>query len=612
MKSSVISFILTATILVAGFAHSHERESLSPQDISKLQSLINTDVLYVKKEVDRLLKLNSITNEQKVDLLIIKATSEIYSGEYNLAQKLLAEAESNAENRAQKISIYQNLNSVYLTTHNYTEALAVAKKQLEIIYSVPDISIQVNVYIQLMNLFHNLSALDYVKYYGERLKEISNGKYVFQECLVDFFLAARLKELNEVQKAKSALNSIINKCEGQQTLVLHGLSYRIMGQMNIDTGQFALGLDDLAKAKSIYKKLNYSLEMHTVKVNEALAYKGLNQLDKSYEYAMSVVEQPDGVSLYGAKQTAHQVLGEIAYQKKAYQKAYHHSQKEQFYRNWLFDDAKAKRLAVESAKFNFEELERDLMFAESRGYMISGLELKHRRKIETLEADERYRDTVIVILLGLLIGSWAVGIALVLHNLRDKVTGLAKTADGSIRGWKTYQHSDKTKEGFGVAIIELDNIMQLKDHYGEYVGNQILKDVATLLKNCVGKGRAYRDDFNRFYVYFLCDNQKQVAQSLEEIFTNIGNIHGSFKQLPFQVRASIGYDILERGLDKNAFYDATSHASAALDEAKKLGGNKLIPYSEDIDNQNIECNRQMRFVQFIDPKLMGPAGKLIP
>ncbi|WP_133405998.1 GGDEF domain-containing protein [Parashewanella tropica] len=611
MKSKVLKIlVLIATVLVANFVYASENQGVTEQDILGIKKILNKDILSAKQSIDKYLTVSGLTLDKRVDLLVLKSITYIYEGEYKEALRVLAIAEKSANRKKQIIKIYQYQQTAYIGLQDYPRALFAAQNQLEQIQYIDDISIQVSVYSQLLNVFNNVESYDQVFKYADKLKKISNGKYKLEECKADLFLATGYKLLNDFVNAKNSLNSIIDNCDINLSPVLHGLAFRVLGEMEVDNQKYLMGIEYLERARKIYKRFSFQYEIINVKVQKGKAYLGLNDLKKATELAQYVVALPESNSLFSAKKTAHQVLGKIALRQKDYQQAYYHSQREQFYHKFLYDDDKAKKLAVEAAKFNFEELERDLMFAESRGYMMSGLELKHRQQIQSLESNDRYSNMLMFTLVGLFLGSWAIGVAVIFQSQKDRLTGLPKTTRGESRGLKVYRSSNKAKQGFGIAVVELDNIMPIKDHYGEHTGNQVIKDVAHILKKAVGKGKVYREDFNRFYVYFLLDEQQQVVKALEQTFSDIKKINAGFKQMPFQVSVSIGYELLERGLDKSDFYNATAHASMALEEAKILGGNKLIPYSEDIDRQCEDYKRQMRFVQFIDPKLMGPAGKL--
>lgn len=103
------------------------------------------------------------------------------------------------------------------------------------------------------------------------------------------------------------------------------------------------------------------------------------------------------------------------------------------------------------------------------------------------------------------------------------------------------------EDGFALAMIDLDNFKQVNDTFGHPAGDQLLKDVANILKSSAGSenivGRIGGDEF---LVFFKRDNDHaKIEKILKKILQEIREIR--FQGSDIQVTSSIGVCLVEKG-----------------------------------------------------------------
>jgi diguanylate cyclase (GGDEF)-like protein len=143
------------------------------------------------------------------------------------------------------------------------------------------------------------------------------------------------------------------------------------------------------------------------------------------------------------------------------------------------------------------------------------------------------------------------------------------------------KRSERKSDQFALLMVDIDHFKQLNDHYGHYVGDQVLRDVAALLM----KDQREVDTVARYggeeFVLILPETGTsgalQVAQRLRSAVEQSKFFAGSPRDVE-RLTISIGIAIFNAdGKQRSELIEA---ADAALYAAKSAGRNQVLLYSD--------------------------------
>ncbi|MEO2073980.1 MAG: EAL domain-containing protein [Bacillus sp. (in: firmicutes)] len=153
------------------------------------------------------------------------------------------------------------------------------------------------------------------------------------------------------------------------------------------------------------------------------------------------------------------------------------------------------------------------------------------------------------------------------------------------------QRANETGENISVLFIDLDRFKQVNDSFGHSKGDEILKTVTSRIKSCLPTNentiitRQGGDEFIIFLVNFETSETFIIAEKIVSSLKKSYSLDGSEIYLGASCGISI-YPEQSKDIDTLVIY-----ADLAMYAAKKLGGNKVIVYSEKINNPNMKRPR---------------------
>jgi diguanylate cyclase (GGDEF)-like protein len=143
------------------------------------------------------------------------------------------------------------------------------------------------------------------------------------------------------------------------------------------------------------------------------------------------------------------------------------------------------------------------------------------------------------------------------------------------------KRSERRQAPVALLMIDLDFFKKLNDGYGHHVGDQLLRDISTILMKDMREIDTVARYGGEEFVIILPDTNEsaafQVAQRLRRAVAKAKFFAGSPDHVE-HLSISVGVSVL--GQDAQFKKDLIETADAALYEAKSRGRNQVVRYSE--------------------------------
>ncbi|WP_099467348.1 GGDEF domain-containing protein [Konateibacter massiliensis] len=169
---------------------------------------------------------------------------------------------------------------------------------------------------------------------------------------------------------------------------------------------------------------------------------------------------------------------------------------------------------------------------------------------------------------------------------KDELTGLLNKREITKYAEKTLRHSPENN--VYLFIMDLDNFKQCNDTFGHMFGDEILKDVAAILKNTIQQhgvaGRIGGDEF--LVILENIDSEALLRNMLRSIRANIQWLYRE-KLSAFQLGCSMGVTCYPR--DGESYDTLFKVADYSLYIAKNKGKNRYIIYDHQLHGP-VSCN----------------------
>ncbi len=132
-----------------------------------------------------------------------------------------------------------------------------------------------------------------------------------------------------------------------------------------------------------------------------------------------------------------------------------------------------------------------------------------------------------------------------------------------------------------LVMLDLDYFKQVNDTYGHDIGDQVLKDLATLLTSTVRTTDfVIRYGGEEFLIVLLDATREHAAEVAEEIRATV-ETH-AFKTSGGTLHKTISAGVAEFPRDGDAFWQTLKFADVALYSAKDGGRNRVVEFQEDM------------------------------
>lgn len=155
----------------------------------------------------------------------------------------------------------------------------------------------------------------------------------------------------------------------------------------------------------------------------------------------------------------------------------------------------------------------------------------------------------------------------------DTLTGLPNRAAYDDHLEKEFDRWERYRQGFSVAIGDLDFFKRINDTYGHLAGDKVLRLISrVLIKNLRGSDFVARFGGEEFVILMPSTEAEEGAKAIEKLRESVSKSPFNFHGEPVTITMSFGITQTQESDTKEALFD---RADASLYKAKQEGRNRI-------------------------------------
>jgi len=156
----------------------------------------------------------------------------------------------------------------------------------------------------------------------------------------------------------------------------------------------------------------------------------------------------------------------------------------------------------------------------------------------------------------------------------DPMTGLANRRDIMEKMERELSRSERHGRTFAVMLVDLDNFKQLNEKYGYNDGDDVLVEVARVLRGCVRNEDVCARWGGEEFLFLLTETNIEGALTLaRKILESISMTEFKANRPGIRITTSIGVCEYQAG---QTIHDCIARADQALRQAKQEGKNRFV------------------------------------
>lgn len=160
------------------------------------------------------------------------------------------------------------------------------------------------------------------------------------------------------------------------------------------------------------------------------------------------------------------------------------------------------------------------------------------------------------------------------ESVTDHMTGLYNRKYMEMKMTEEIDRFNRTGIPFCIVLIDLDHFKSVNDNYGHLIGDQVLKHLASLMKDNIRKTDfAFRYGGEEFMMLLTNVDVRNATHVCEQIRKKLEETNFSLKDKSFNVTASFGISLFTKG---DTAESVVKKADERLYKAKQTGRNKIV------------------------------------
>lgn len=542
------------------------------ESLAQIEESLRTSPETAIKEL-RLLDKGNLSEQQQLKYATLVGIYHIFTADYQSAQKSLEEVLPQITSTPERVKVLGYLATVRLILKQFPESMQAISDMLSQISSINDKDIQRNAYIRLASLYYQMSLFEQVGVYAEKALNLASDDAVTDICYSYLYIAASLMEAGKITRAISAFDETRNYCEANKLPLIATMATKGLGWTYLRDNQVKKAIAPLQQALDKYKEFGFELEIASTQSLLAQAYLEAGEWNNAGAAADEAIDNAaaDDSSLRGAWK----VLAAVHARRGDFRGAFEAQQKEAEYSTRLIDETKAREMAYQAAKFNFEEQRREisLLNSERDGYLV---------RQETISREHSGSLMASTVLLGMcLFLSLFLAAGLSQRNRfmrlaqRDGLTGAFNRATGQEKGENALVRCMARGEDAAMILMDLDKFKSINDECGHATGDWALKKVVEVIRpELKGEHILCRFGGEEFMIVLPGCSGQEAAEIAEACRRAIANVDTHYSGNRFILNASFGVTSLdERDLSLDPML---RRADKSLYCAKHLGRNMVV------------------------------------
>jgi diguanylate cyclase (GGDEF)-like protein len=215
-----------------------------------------------------------------------------------------------------------------------------------------------------------------------------------------------------------------------------------------------------------------------------------------------------------------------------------------------------------------------------QGRVLGSLQLFCAKQDNFTEEDAQLLWTLVLVAENLLTREQA-NEGLLRFAFTDYLTGLRTRGYFEQQLDLEVKRSDRKGENFSLLMVDIDHFKLLNDQHGHHVGDQVLRQVTSVLVKDMREVDTVARYGGEEFVIILPETTEQEAIAVaQRVRKNVQNSQFNVEGLDGQERLTISIGVAVYGVDATTRQSLIEFADTALYAAKSRGRNQVLTYSQ--------------------------------
>lgn len=518
-------------------------------------------------------KFEEISHKQKYFFLYLKAYESAYKGLVGKAISQYKHVEESSKDTELRYRASVSLVNLYSLKKNWKNGFKYLGNISREYKAISKRDIRHQGLIAIAFFYNELEQHEMAKIYSNRLLEENvTGRNL---CLsMSMKLKANLLTSQFVSLEEDIFDAITICSEIKELVVVNVLrTYLASYYLAIDKPEKLILL--LEKHIQEIVATQYPFLIIKTRSLMAQAYLIVGNFLKAKTQALIVIENKNSSSYTKVMVRSLQVLSIVAKKNQNYTSAFAYQDKYIQSKESLFEQTKAKQLAVESAKHRAVERDNEISLLNQQNQI---LQLEQNLAKEEAEAN-RWIISLLILSVSLMV-LWLYYIRRSQQKLKylaeyDGLTRICNRTHFTESALTILKSLSKSNSMVSLIMFDLDHFKKVNDSFGHLTGDKVLQLAAHVCSGCVRKADIFgRIGGEEFAIILPGCEIEQALKIAEDCRKKLNKI--DIKESGCDINVSASFGVTETKSSGYELKDLLAHADDAMYQAKRSGRNQVI------------------------------------